>query len=518
MNCGKLAFAASKDTFRILLGDSSGWQMAGIRMKDLSLEVKAFLLDGLQRVGIHTSNSKQTWTRNILLSVRGADMTILKAIMDSRGDWHSMHKLVFYDLRGAWKSEVLRHLHSEGMKIREMYKQKITKVVADLDDTVQCSGGLWPAGIDRRIPRKAMYPGVGTFIQEVHTHCSNYSSTIPEKYRAFFESSSLIFLTARPKSYKGMSQMYSYKSFVGPMKRKGLLYSEPVILSGDLKSALTVVLQALYARIRTWIKKDQTMPRGTAIWSPVAQKKAQALQEYMQIYPECNFVALGDNGQGDVFCSELLMERAGFKADSSPLRTFAIRASLIHNVRDVSETLSRFLRTPRGEKEDVEIPKEWDIMNIVMFKTYVGAGVEAFSCGLITLDCVVRVALAVVEEVFLLQSYFPEWRDRHNYIEEVLIDLRIVHELCERYKERKFCFLLEKQIEECNYIQTVNDNLRNLDSIEVKRTVAHVHRTHKTQYVQSPRTKARTRMLSLAKKWRRNVLRKNSEEKDIKDA
>ena len=96
--------------------------------------------------------------------------------------------------------------------------------------------------------------------------------------------------------------------------------------------------------------------------------------------------------------------------------------------------------------------------------------------------------------------------------------MRIVHELCERYKERKFCFLLEKQIEECNYIQTVNDNLRNLDSIEVKRTVAHVHRTHKTQYVQSPRTKARTRMLSLAKKWRRNVLRKNSEEKDIKDA
>ncbi len=180
--------------------------------------MKAFVLDGLQRVGIIMSNSKQMWTRNILLSTKGPGINIMKAIMDSRGDWHSMHKLVFYDLRGSWKSEVLRHLHSEGMNSL----LKWTKVVSDVDDTVLCSGGLWPAGIDRRLPKKAMYPGAGAIFLEISRHCSSFSS-IPLAYRPFFESSSLVFLTARPKAYKGMSEIYSYKNLVGPMKKAGLL-------------------------------------------------------------------------------------------------------------------------------------------------------------------------------------------------------------------------------------------------------------------------------------------------------
>ena len=281
INCGELAFCASKHTFDMLLGTPEGRNSC--RLQDLSLCVKALLLDGLQRVGIPNSQSKEYWARNILLSTKGAQLSILKAIMDSRGDWHSMHKLVFYDLaRGNCQSEVLRHIHSEGMKIREAYEKKVTKIVSDVDDTLICSGGRWPAGVDRRLPRKAMYPGVGTLFQEIHKHCSQHCSMIGEEYKPFFQSSSLVFLTARPKSYKGMSEIYSYKNLVGPLKRKGLLRSEPVILSGDLKSGLYVLWKALFARVF----RNRKMRRGTAIWYPVAEKKAEALMQYMQMYPE----------------------------------------------------------------------------------------------------------------------------------------------------------------------------------------------------------------------------------------
>ena len=71
------------------------------------------------------------------------------------------------------------------------------------------------------------------------------------------------------------------KKLVGPLKRKDLLKTEPVILSGDLKSALWVILHACLARI---FKRYKVMPRGTAIWSPVADRKAEAIHRLMMIY------------------------------------------------------------------------------------------------------------------------------------------------------------------------------------------------------------------------------------------
>ena len=68
---------------------------------------------------------------------------------------------------------------------------------------------------------------------------------------------------------------------MGPLKRKDLLKTEPVILSGDLKSALWVILHACLARI---FKRYKVMPRGTAIWSPVADRKAEAIHRLMMIY------------------------------------------------------------------------------------------------------------------------------------------------------------------------------------------------------------------------------------------
>lgn len=41
------------------------------------------------------------------------------------------------------------------------------QVVSDIDDTLMCSGGFWPAGRDTRYPKKCMYPGALTFYSEL---------------------------------------------------------------------------------------------------------------------------------------------------------------------------------------------------------------------------------------------------------------------------------------------------------------------------------------------------------------
>ena len=46
---------------------------------------------------------------------------------------------------------------------------KLLKIVSDIDDTLMCSGGHWPAGCDRRYPRKCIYPGVLAFFKELDT-------------------------------------------------------------------------------------------------------------------------------------------------------------------------------------------------------------------------------------------------------------------------------------------------------------------------------------------------------------
>ena len=88
---------SSAETLKLLAG-------RGGRIGELTVESKTFLVDGIQRTVIH-SEEHQRWTRDLVLSVTGEDLSYMKALLDSRGDWQSLHKLVFYDLHGTWQQQ-----------------------------------------------------------------------------------------------------------------------------------------------------------------------------------------------------------------------------------------------------------------------------------------------------------------------------------------------------------------------------------------------------------------------------
>ena len=41
------------------------------------------------------------------------------------------------------------------------------QVVSDIDDTLMCSGGKYPAGRDMRYPHNCVYPGILAFYNEL---------------------------------------------------------------------------------------------------------------------------------------------------------------------------------------------------------------------------------------------------------------------------------------------------------------------------------------------------------------
>ena len=54
------------------------------------------------------------------------------------------------------------------------------QVVSDIDDTLMCSGGTWPAGRDTRYPRKCMYPGALALYAELDIgYCTRLQVSMP---------------------------------------------------------------------------------------------------------------------------------------------------------------------------------------------------------------------------------------------------------------------------------------------------------------------------------------------------
>ena len=78
--------------------------------------------------------------------------------------------------------------------------------------------------------------------------------------------------------FSDLAERSSYAKFAHLLQAKRL-HTMPTLLTGDLKTG------------------GEMMLRGDM--EPLAQKKAQNFLEFQALYPEFDFVFVGDNGQGD---------------------------------------------------------------------------------------------------------------------------------------------------------------------------------------------------------------------------
>lgn len=173
----------------------------------------------------------------------------------------------------------------------------------------------------------------------------------------------LVFLSARPHIHKDVSEAVSYKIFRS-LVESGRLHTMPSLLPGLLGAGVQALLCAKCTR---------------RAWRSAAFSKARSFFAYAKLYPEYNYVWVGDNGQGDVLAAELMRDSCD-----------AVRACFIHEVAPIEQTLTSL---PRPTRE------AWATRQIYFFRTYVGASLTAFQVGLITAEDVAEVVEEAIGDV-----------------------------------------------------------------------------------------------------------------------
>jgi hypothetical protein len=268
------------------------------RLPVLTVMSRVIVLHALQLMKLRANPRAEYWVRNVILNTHQNDLSELKTLTDAKGDYFSMNKLIYDDIKSETiRQDILNHIRREAtvqrahlkMGTRKGKRQRLyawRKILSDVDDTLCSSGGSYPAGIDKRYGKKVVYPGVLAFYREL-----DLGTQGPEEWPEN-RVGNLVFLSARPHVYKDMSEKINFAKFeklrlVGNDGRKGL-HTTPSLLAGDIASG------------RKYI--------ATNDMEPLALKKFDNFKRYVSIYPEFNHIFICDNGQGDVRAGELMFD------------------------------------------------------------------------------------------------------------------------------------------------------------------------------------------------------------------
>ncbi|CAE8648706.1 unnamed protein product [Polarella glacialis] len=278
VSAGSLLEVSTRDTRRWLLETA-------LRDKLLCTRSKAILLFALQQLA--TRPRLPFWAQvaaaDLLMSCHGPELTKLKNMVDASGSYFNLQRLVHVALtRRKLRSGVLQHLASEAKQSRSEGAVGI-KILVDMDDTFVCSGGRFPKGCDRRFPHHMVYPG-----------CLELLRVLDTSFRAEAPSCNLIFLSARPHIYKSVMEDKSYKLFLS-LFHEGRLHTVPTLLPGLLSCGLRAMLTVACWHSRAWRK--------------VGEAKFKTFTQFQTLYPEYDFIFLGDNGQGDLLAAQLMAEK-----------------------------------------------------------------------------------------------------------------------------------------------------------------------------------------------------------------
>jgi len=288
------------------------------RVSVLTIHSRVLLLRALQLMKLPANPRAEHWVRNIILSTHQDELSELKTMTDSGGDYFCMNKLIYDDIRSETvRQDILSHFKKEAAvqqahvdmgtrKARLRMERGWRKVLSDVDDTLTSSGGSYPAGIDKRYNKKVVYPGVLGLYRELDLGIHG-----ADEYRS--NTGNLVFLSARPHLYKDISERHNFAKFQKLREREGVdgrggLHTIPSLLAGDMSSGREFMM--------------------TNDFGPLALKKFDNFKRFVSIYPEYKHVFVCDNGQGDVRAGELMHDHFPRHLDGM----------FVHIVQDIQKT------------------------------------------------------------------------------------------------------------------------------------------------------------------------------------
>jgi hypothetical protein len=314
------------------------------RLADLGTEARAALIAGLQRG--RTGSWAEQAVRRIVLGTCGEALTRLKNALDAGSDHRDLHQLVFHDIDDdGLREEILAHIAEEAVPAGEV------KILSDIDDTFYAN---WK---DQRYPAKTVYPGVLQLYIELDRGPGEASGRAGD----------ITFVTARPGDRLGLVEAATRAS----LGERGL--AAMTVLTGSLRRII-----------------------GNRA---IAEKKVENFVEYRRLYPEYDFVFIGDSGQGDIHFGRRMLE----------LAAGAVKGVFIHDV----------VATPAPERRSLAAS------GVLLFDTYIGAAADALALRLIHAEGAMRVAQAAQSDLAAISfASEPQRADREAELAGDLARLR----------------------------------------------------------------------------------------------
>ncbi len=269
-------------------------------------------------VELQTINQQKEIAK-VFLRTNGEELTFLKNRLNSRKLKRNLYKLIYKEITSdRLREEVLLHIRNEALgNLAEDFK-----VLFDIDDTVYQN---WA---DDRYPSKTVYPGAIEFFKWIknYENCGSYC-----------------YITARPEHF-GIAESHTneFLESIGFPDATGLLNTS----------------------LLAWIG-------GAFSNEMVLNQKVFLFERYERLFPEYNFIFVGDSGQADV---DLGIEM---------LKRFPDRVKvLIHELKEMDPVKKRYYQEA----------------GIAFFRNYVEASLLAYNLKLINLNQVNIVSRASLNQ------------------------------------------------------------------------------------------------------------------------
>lgn len=312
-----------------------------IHRAGLHLADKIEVLKRLAPAADATGSRTELRIQRLLLAIEPNDLPLFKLALDYDGDYKDLVEYLFHDIDDEdHRAPVLEHFRPA-----QTVEPIGIKVLSDVDDT------LYANLIDRRYPKKTLYPGVLEF----------YAALSVEPVALL--ATPVTVLSARPNPIAGVLENGSLNKLMGLTNAKLCASAlSGALISSGIGTAQTFIRETLDA-LSDLVPNDHE--------DQIGMVKFENFLKFAMVYPDYRYVFLGDSGQADALAAQSML--------ASPITGNAVITTFIHDLRlSPDSSLSTSPSFRRLADSEIIQKNSGSGRGVIVYRNYIAAAVVAY--------------------------------------------------------------------------------------------------------------------------------------------